>query len=106
MSEDGETGVSADAEQTAGPTDSEVTDAERADESDGDATPTPQSEALRKQQLYVGSGVAVLAGIAATIAGAQQFPEFPFVVFLLGGLAVTTLLFGLVFTGLFQAESG
>jgi hypothetical protein len=67
--------------------------------------PTPQSEALRRQQLTVGAGVALLAGVAVFVAGIQQFPGFPFVVYLLFGMAATTLLFGLLLASMFASAA-
>lgn len=74
------------------------TEAERPD-------PDPQSEALRRQQLYVGTGVSALAGVAVVVAGIQQFPGFPVVVYILVGLAVTTLLLGLLIASMFAGAT-
>ncbi len=63
--------------------------------------PTAQPAALRRQQLYVGSGVAALAGIAAVVAGAQRYPDIPIYVFVLVGMATTALLFVLLYVAIF-----
>jgi len=67
-------------------------------------TPRPavQSEALRRQQLFVGSGVAALAGIAVAVAAIQQYPGLPVVFYLVVGVVTTALLFGLAFFGIFR----
>ncbi|WP_302080417.1 hypothetical protein [Salinibaculum rarum] len=67
--------------------------------------PTPQTEALRRQQLYVGTGVSALAGVAVVVAGIQQFPGFSLLVYLLFGMATTTLLFGLLVASMFASAS-
>lgn len=67
--------------------------------------PTPQPEALRRQQLTVGVGVSALAGVAVVVAGIQQFPGFPFLVYLLFGMAATTLLFGLLLASMFASAA-
>jgi hypothetical protein len=66
--------------------------------------PTVQSEALRRQQLFVGSGIAVLGGVAVTVSTLQQFPGVPFFAALVGGMLTSGVLFGLVFVGLFKAS--
>lgn len=67
--------------------------------------PTPQSEALRRQQLYVGTAVSALAGVAVVVAGIQQFPGFSLLVYLLFGMATTTLLFGLLVASMFASAA-
>jgi hypothetical protein len=67
--------------------------------------PTPQSDALRRQQLWVGSGVAVLGGVAVIVATAQRFPDYPFFVYALAGTAATAVLFTLVLRGQFSDGS-
>lgn len=66
--------------------------------------PTPQSEALRRQQLFVGSGVAVVGGFAVFVATAQRYPGLSFPVYLAAGMVTTALLFGLTFAGIFRGE--
>lgn len=83
-----------------GTDDEAVTDAET-----GRPDPDPQSEALRRQQLFVGVGVSALAGVAVVVAGIQEFPGFPVVVYILVGMAVTTLLFGLLLASMFAGEA-
>jgi hypothetical protein len=70
----------------------------------GRPEPTPQSAALRRQQLFVGSGVAVLGGVAVVAAAAQRYPGYPFVVYLLAGMAASALLFGLTVGGVSGTE--
>jgi hypothetical protein len=113
MSDDGATDDSS--SETDGPTPAIVQadepttdDAAQGDEhEDGrhppEPEPTPQSEALRRQQLGVGVGVSALAGVAVVVAGIQQFPGLPFIVYLLFGMAATTLLFGLLLASLFTS---
>lgn len=68
--------------------------------------PTPQSEALRRQQLVVGAAVAAIAGVAVVIGGAQQFPSVPILLFVLVGMTTTAFLFMLLYTGIFPGEDG
>lgn len=67
--------------------------------------PAVQSEALRRQQLFVGSGAAMLGGVAVIVTTLQQFPDVPFVAALVGGMLTTAALFGLLFAGIFRGES-
>ena len=67
--------------------------------------PAVQSEALRRQQLFVGSGAAVLGGIAVIVTTLQQFPDVPFVAALVGGMLTAAALFGLLFAGIFRGDS-
>jgi hypothetical protein len=62
----------------------------------------PRDVALLRQQLFVGSGVAALGGIAVVVGGTQQFPGVPFVATLGAGAVTTGLLFGLLFASLFR----
>jgi hypothetical protein len=78
----------------------EVEDAGEA-RADDEPDPAAQSAALRRQQLYVGSGLAALAGIAAMIAGTQRYPDLPVYVFVLVGMATTALLFMLLYVAIF-----
>jgi len=88
-----------DADATATPT-----RADEAPDGDDDPEPTAQAAALRRQQLYVGSGVAGLAGIAAIVAGAQRYPDVPIYVFVLVGMATTALLFMLLYVAIFPGS--
>ena len=66
--------------------------------------PAVQSEAFRRQQLFVGSGVAILGGIAVTVSTLQQLPDVPFFAALVGGMLTSALLFALVFVGIFRGS--
>lgn len=83
----------------------EETDSDSNSEEPAQPEPTPQTEALRRQQLYVGTGVSALAGVAVVVAGIQQFPGFSLLVYLLFGMATTTLLFGLLVASMFASAS-
>jgi hypothetical protein len=76
-----------------------------ADSGTTEPDPTPQSDALRRQQLGVGVGVSALAGVAVVVAGIQQFPGLPLLVYLLFGMAATTLLFGLLLASMFTSAA-
>jgi len=60
---------------------------------------------LRRQQLFVGSGVAVLGGAAVTVAGTQQVPGYPVGAYLLAGMVTTAVLFAVVFLSVFRGPS-
>lgn len=66
--------------------------------------PTPQSEALRRQQLLVGSGIAILTGIAVIVAVGQQFPSIPVPAAIVAGMATAGFLLALLLTGIFTGE--
>lgn len=83
----------------------EDTSAATGDDGPTEPDPTPQSDAFRRQQLFVGTGVSALAGVAVIVAGIQQFPGFPLAVYVLVGMAVTTLLFGLLLTSMFASAA-
>lgn len=72
---------------------------------DSEPSPTPQSAALRRQQRLVAVGVAVLSGAAVIVAGLQQFPGYPAVVFPVAGVVTTALLYVLLSRSLFRAET-
>lgn len=93
-----------DAADTATGTDEE-TESDPESEGSAEPEPTPQTEALRRQQLYVGTGVSALAGVAVVVAGIQQFPGFSLLVYLLFGMATTTLLFGLLVASMFASAA-
>jgi len=63
--------------------------------------PTPQSEALRRQQLLVGVGGGVITGLAAAASTAQQFPDLPLVVPLTVGLLGAVGIFWLASRSIF-----
>jgi phosphotransferase system glucose/maltose/N-acetylglucosamine-specific IIC component len=71
---------------------------------DQEPEPAVQSEALRRQQLFVGSGIAVLGGVAVTVSTLQQFPGVPFFAALVGGMLTSGVLFGFVFAGVFRGS--
>jgi hypothetical protein len=72
------------------------------DESEtGDGAPDPEAEALRRQQLFVGSGIASIAGMAVVVVGLQQFPGVTPVVPFGAGMATTAVAFALLYVGLF-----
>jgi hypothetical protein len=71
-------------------------------ESDDGDGPGAEDVALARQQLFVGSGVAALSGVAVVVAGTQQFPGLPFVAILAAGAATTGLLFALLSASLFR----
>jgi hypothetical protein len=80
--------------------------AEGADEGEGEGpdrpTPTAQSEALQRQQLFAGSAIAALAGVAVTVAVIQQYPGLSVYAAFFAGMVTAGLLFGLVFAGVFR----
>jgi hypothetical protein len=71
---------------------------------DGDAGPATESaevEALRRQQLVVGAGVASLSGMAVVVAGLQQFPGVTPVVPFGVGMVTTAATFAVVYASIF-----
>ncbi len=93
-----------DAVETPTETDEE-TESDPKSKASAEPEPTPQTEALRRQQLYVGTGVSALAGVAVVVAGIQQFPGFSLLVYILFGMATTTLLFGLLVASMFASAT-
>lgn len=79
------------------------TDAGGDDPDDGVPEPTPQSAALRRQQLYVGYGGALVAGAALGVGTFQQFTDDP-VLAALAALAGTGLVVWLVRKSIFPGE--
>jgi len=77
-------------------TDDTDSPAEPTDSEDADTGPTPQSDALRQQQYYVGIGGALLGGGALMTGVYQRFPDAPTVVPIVAGLLATALLIWLV----------
>jgi hypothetical protein len=80
-------------------------DEEATDRASGpDDEPAGQSgeaEALRRQQLYVGTAVASLTGMAVVVAGLQQFPDVTPVVPFGVGMVTTAATFALVYASIF-----
>ena len=68
-------------------------------------TPTPQSEALRRQQYYVGIGGGILAGVALMTGLYQRFPDAPVVIPVLAGVFGAGLVLWLVKKSAFPGES-
>jgi hypothetical protein len=68
--------------------------------------PDAHDTALARQQLFVGSGVAVLSGLAVVVGGTQQFPDVPFLAVLAVGLFTTGLLFALLSASIFRDGTG
>ena len=79
------------------------TDAGGDDPDDGVSEPTPQSAALRRQQLYVGYGGALVAGAALGVGTFQQFTDDP-VLAALAAVAGTGLVVWLVRKSIFPGE--
>lgn len=71
------------------------------DTSDGPAGESVETEALRRQQLFVGSGVAALTGMAVVVAGLQQFPGLTPVVPFGAGMVTTAATFAVVYASIF-----
>lgn len=84
--------------------DPESTESEAADADDDerDIEPTPQSEALRRQQRVIGVGIALLAGVAVTVSTLQQLPSVPVVAAVVGGALTTAVFFRMLSTGIFS----
>jgi len=68
---------------------------------DGSGTESAEAEALRRQQLVVGAGVASLSGIAVVVAGLQQFPGLTPVVPFGVGMVTTAATFAVVYASIF-----
>jgi len=68
---------------------------------DGSAGRSTEAEALRRQQLVVGTAIASLTGMAVVVAGLQQFPgvtpALPFGV----GMVTTAATFAVVYASIF-----
>jgi hypothetical protein len=79
-------------------------DAVGEDPAEESVEPTPQSAALRRQQLYVGYGGALLAGAALGVGTFQQFTDSP-VLAALAALAGTGLVVWLVRKSIFPGGS-
>jgi len=73
-------------------------------EGESDPAPTPQSAALRRQQLHVGVAGAVLAGGALAVGTLQQFPDTPALA-VGSGVAATALVLWLVRMSIFPGET-
>lgn len=71
------------------------------DTSDGPVAESVETEALRRQQLFVGSGVAALTGMAVVVAGLQQFPGLTPVVPFGAGMVTTAATFAVVYASIF-----
>jgi hypothetical protein len=59
------------------------------------------AEALRRQQLVVGTVIASLAGMAVVVAGLQQFPDVTPVLPFGVGMVTTAATFAVVYTSIF-----
>lgn len=60
-----------------------------------------EADALRRQQLFVGAGVASLSGMAVVVAGLQQFPGLTPVVPFGVGMVTTAATFAVVYASIF-----
>ncbi|MEF8853804.1 MAG: hypothetical protein V5A28_15525 [Haloarculaceae archaeon] len=84
------------------PTDAEEEATEGAsDPDDGPAGQSGEGEALRRQQLFVGTAVASLSGMAVVVAGLQQFPGVTPVVPFGVGMVTTAATFAVVYASIF-----
>jgi len=90
--------------QQDGRSESAEPDAEATGPSTDDGEPTPQPEALRRQQRLVGVVGGVVAGLAAAASVAQRFPDLPLVVALLVGLVAAVGVFRLAAGSIFPGE--
>lgn len=86
----------------------DTSDAEGTDTStDGDEeapVPTRQPTALRRQQLFVGAGGAVLVALAVVVSLIQQFPTLPLPLVLLAGLLGGVCMAWIVVNSVFPGE--
>jgi len=89
------------ASSTEAPTDSS---AEPNDSEEVNTEPTPQSDALRQQQYYVGIGGALLGGGALMTGVYQRFPDAPTLVPIVAGLFATAVLIWLVRKSVFPGS--
>jgi hypothetical protein len=103
----GEAGESVPAEEATsvgGDSGSPVAGVDAGDGDDEHTEPTRQSAALRRQQLYVGVGGALIAGAALAVGSFQQFTDSPALA-ALAGLAGTALVLWLVRKSIFPGET-
>lgn len=66
--------------------------------------PTPQDEALLRQQYYVGVGGGILAGMALATSLFQRFPEAPMAIHIFAGLVGFGIVIWLVNKSIFPSE--
>lgn len=76
-----------------------------ADGSNSSVEPTPQSEALRRQQRYVGIVGGALVGIAVIVSIVQRFPDLHLAIPLLAGGIGAGVVVWLVFNSIFPGAS-
>jgi hypothetical protein len=68
----------------------------------GDTRPDHSGDtALRRQQLFVGTAIASLSGVAVVVAGLQQFPGVTPVLPFGVGMVTTAATFAVVYASLF-----
>lgn len=83
-------------------TEEESEEGGEADSSD-EETPTPQPDALRRQQTYAAIGGALLAGLAVAVSIAQRYPDYA-IVALVAGVLCTYLVYRLASGSIFPGE--